>query len=501
MLNDSLVLAVLSSMTADSMERTLLQVSKYDFLYTDWMKDLLKAVHVFVAEYHRPPGHDFYRQYPGVEDFMLSDISGDGFQYALALLRKEQAKSGVLRAIDADETDKALQELHELKFAQQTEITQYTLLHATEQLRKALQNEQKGGFRIGVPQLDDITLGFTYGTCAVIGGMPGAGKTTLMVSGIYEAVVLQGLSAMIYWLEGRKQDLYYSLVSRHSLALHAKDNTVPVLDAVKMKKGLLSSEEFKVYEFVAADLEQYTHRLFVYNFLDVPTWDSEGLSFLVEECEKCLDRPLDIIMLDHLQRMAFYAPSVYDQTFFVNKFIASMGDMAEASGPYGRIILYTSQLNREAIKRILRDKNPDMTAFAQYSEIERSASYGMILAGADQDRAVGTVRLFVVKNRHHAPLDEPLPILIDYAHYHATSSDVGNSFINRQSDLALGSHTFQVGDYSGFAEATLPTELIPPEEKRSTNLENSARTSVPYVEEKKDVLKYGEKTSSGENTW
>lgn len=132
-------------------------------------------------------------------------------------------------------------------------------------------------------------------------------------------------------------------------------------------------------------------------------------------CKMLADQGINALYVDHVQLLKYYVGQS-DGVQGVDRFVKTMTDVSVelAEADYDFRVIFLSQINRDSYKKALRRGGQyDLTAMAEYNELERSASYMVTLFSTDELKAVNEVRIQLLKHRLGATLEEPVSVFVD----------------------------------------------------------------------------------------
>ena len=156
---------------------------------------------------------------------------------------------------------------------------------------------------------------------------------------------------------------------------------------------------------------------------------------------------MKILFIDHAQLLKYYS-NTSDGISAVDRFVKKMTDMAvelDLKG-YDFRVCFLSQINRDSYKKALRRSGTyDLTALAEYNELERSGAYIITLFSTDELKSVNEVRIQILKSRLGATLEEPISVFVDPAY-----AVVGGTQAVSSVDLGSSGITDLLGDEFGF---------------------------------------------------
>jgi replicative DNA helicase len=223
--------------------------------------------------------------------------------------------------------------------------------------------EEKGrrGIETDFGEVDDMLNGLQNGELIIVAARPSMGKTALAMNFIENVAANHRLPCAVFSLEMSKQQLAQRMLCSRA-----------AIDAQKVRKGMLSAEEFRKLAAVVVELSK------------APIWvdDSPGLTVLELRAKaRRLKRQHDIklLMIDYLQLMDNPGPdSRQQQISEISRGIKAVA--RELNIP----VIAISQLNRMAEGR--EGHRPRMSDLRESGSIEQDADVIMLLHREDYYR-------------------------------------------------------------------------------------------------------------------
>jgi len=281
-------------------------------------------------------------------------------------------------------------------------------------IQKSQQGEDGLYFDIGLPPIKD-ELQIKRGDLIFLGGFISHGKSILLRYALYHLVVYKGLNAAFVTLE-MSHDLVRPLFS----ILHANNKEIfpgtPVINYTKFKNGELSEEEEDFLFNVAEHdlLNNPNYGTLVVNQPRNSRYSLEDFDFWVKDLEKNV-MPVHVVGLDYLTLMwPVQGNRGKPEPLDYNNMIKAMKNIAlshrNAKGvTRGFIAIVPAQISRRGYDEAQKNEGKyEVAAFAQFSEIERSADVLMTVLMDDEARTLNQLKVQVLKNR-----DGALPLLGD----------------------------------------------------------------------------------------
>jgi len=272
------------------------------------------------------------------------------------------------------------------------------------------QNETRksADYRFGIEDLDSLTMGIESGTAVVVGGYVGSFKTTYAISmAVTNAIV--GNSSAILTLEMPPRALKAQAISNFSFTPSWPGNPIPYQPILKQRLDEDEKEDLRHCEEAYAALDG---RVSIFSASSVSPDLMHGLP---RGCKALADQGINALYIDHVQLLKYYVDKT-DGVHGVDRFVKIMTDTAVelAEDGYDFRVIFLSQINRDSYKKALRRGGQyDLTAMAEYNELERSASYMVTLFSTDELKAVNEVRIQLLKHRLGQCLEEPVSVFVD----------------------------------------------------------------------------------------
>src|SRR5579864_8134307 len=224
-----------------------------------------------------------------------------------------------------------------------------------------IENRGQRGVATGFLELDDMLNGLQNGEMIIVAARPSMGKTSLAMNVIENVATEERLPCAIFSLEMSKQQLAQRLLCSRG-----------GIDAHKLRKGLLNSEEYTRLANVVGELAK------------APIWvdDSPGLTPLELRAKARrlkLQSDIKCIMVDYMQLMDNPGPeSRQQQITEISRAIKAVA--RELNIP----VIALSQLNRQTEGR--DGHRPRMSDLRESGSIEQDADVVMLLHREDYYR-------------------------------------------------------------------------------------------------------------------
>ena len=318
-------------------------------------------------------------------------------------LRQESLQLSIREATllgDYDEVDRLLQRRRALV----EEIKPYTEDNALADYKKML--ERPSGIELGIPEIDEVVNGICYGNPCIIGGPPGSGKSTLAISATYNAVTKGKFNAAFISVELMKRDVMYNFWSRHSYEMFGSGED-GALKAERIKKGLLSEEEYARLEEVVEDWKTMERgQLRIFSAEDFTAFSPAAMTHVFNQLDDEWEGKLDMVVLDYVQMCRSWRPDRADAMEFMNDLVRYFTNLCVSFRGRGLVVILLSQINREGAKRMAKSKVADLSSFAEVNSLERDAHTAIALYADAATKLSGNMMVQVVKNRSGQVMEE-----------------------------------------------------------------------------------------------
>jgi replicative DNA helicase len=261
------------------------------------------------------------------------------------------------------------------------------LVRSLENIEEARKNKEGiSGVATGFTQLDQLTSGFQSGQMIVVAARPAMGKTAFVLSMARNVAIDSQKPVAVFSLEMDAVELVNRLISSEA-----------EIESGKIKKGLLSDDEFKMIYDRTGKLSKAPI------FID----DTPALSVfeLRAKCRRLKAKhDIQMVIIDYLQLMHAGSEKGGNREQEISAISRSIKSMAKELGiPFVAL----SQLSR-AVETRGGDKRPQLSDLRESGAIEQDADMVMFLYrpeyyGLDQDEAgnstKGLAQVIVAKHR------------------------------------------------------------------------------------------------------
>lgn len=237
------------------------------------------------------------------------------------------------------------------------------------------------GIASGFIELDKRTTGFHPGDLIVVAARPGMGKTSFMLSVVYNIAKEEGKPVAIYSLEMSKEQLVMRLLS---MIAEVKLNNI--------RSGYISSEEMD--RIMAAAMELTKYDIYID---DTPSITTTDLRIRSRKLRK--EKNIEFIAVDYLQllRPPMRKSSRQEEVAEVSRNLKALAK--ELKIP----VMALAQLSREVEKR--SDKRPQLADLRESGQIEQDADLILFLHRPDyykknpSPEERGIVEVIIAKQR------------------------------------------------------------------------------------------------------
>ena len=232
----------------------------------------------------------------------------------------------------------------------------------------------------GFYELDRATNGFRPGEVIVIGGRPAMGKTSFMLSSVFNYTKTSNQPSLIFSFEESAERIMRLIISKHS--------QVP---ETRINRNSLSEKESEIVHTKANELAQMP--IFICDKYPISL---EEIMTQANQIKKL--HGLKLLVLDYLQMLYSSADVSKTQEQIVSNIMIELKQMAKSIGVP---IIVTSQLSKGLESR--KDKVPILSDFADEA-IAKHADKVLFLYrdeyyGINKNKK-GVARVIIAKNRN-----------------------------------------------------------------------------------------------------
>lgn len=301
------------------------------------------------------------------------------------------------------------------------------------------------GFKVGVPQIDELTGGLKLGTLNTIAGWTGSFKTTWAVNVAYNAIK-DGGNVLYLSLEVPKEDLMFNILSRHSY----DDKFEIALAKDKLMKRELEDKDYKyLQEKVYPDYLKIPGKMYLVDETDLDNYSTYALESKFREIDKLAiketGKGIDMVFIDHAQLLKFSNDTklIGKETSVINQYISFFRKNAIDWIKEGRKVcmVMLSQTSREGWKDATRHEGQyKLTALAEANELERASSVVLSTYSNDSLINMNAAKVSILKSRNGRATPEPIETFVDPEYYvFGNVKGAGNTTIADFSGISLNS--------------------------------------------------------------
>lgn len=381
-----------------------------------------KAVWEQVAKFRQDngkyPGFSFLKQViEGIEDKRADDFTMDN---ALDFLSSVKNESITLRSIQ--ELGKGNFEVVE-KLMRQRVVRRETEKFGVDDSIGAYKEmtSKPAGILSGIAEVDEVLKGMSYGNMGVIAAPPGSFKTTLLISLVYNACFKSGFNFALFSFELMKRDMWFNLLSRHSLEMGSK------IPAEVMKKGLMSPEQEALLVEVVEDWKKNCKgNITVLTATDFTSITPQDIDAKLEELDS--ERQLDGWGWDYIQLTSFYRPKGTKPEEYWNDMVRYVTQRSKEFKGRGLIGILLSQINRQGEIKLFKKRRASKDMLAEINALERDAHHITVLYADDAMRLNNSVLVQVIKNRSGRTMSDMVSVYVDPEAFLVGAAEFSNIF-------------------------------------------------------------------------
>lgn len=267
---------------------------------------------------------------------------------------------------------------------------------------------EPSGITFGIEELDHICRGIESGSAVVIGGYTGSFKSSFGICmGVQNAI--KGISSAFLSLERPAAILKNQALSCFSFMPQYPDSPIGHMEILKRALRPDQLDDLKEIQRIMAE---QPGKIEIFGGHDIRPNVATGI---VPSMKWLADRGHTYLVIDHAQLVKYYMPGTGDISG-VDRFIKETTDEAVRlnSLGYDFRVIFMSQINREAYKKASRRGGQyDLTALAEYNELERTASYIVTLYANEELKAVNELRVQLLKHSYGPTIEEPVAVFVD----------------------------------------------------------------------------------------
>jgi replicative DNA helicase len=273
----------------------------------------------------------------------------------------------------------------------------------------------RAGVALGIDPLDNLLSGgLQNGEFAMIAGYTSSGKTSLCVSAIWNACVMQGRNVVVFTSETLRHQVTNKLISRHSRHPQYEMEMPDGIDSARIRSGLLSGPEIAQYQEVLSDFTGNLGYGKCY-VAQLPFGASLGqLNSRLLRIGHMFEVHLVVIDYLGLLRADQKRDASHEETAQLIK--DAKGIAATFNGGLGVPVISPWQVNRPGRERALRDGSYSGVDLAASQEAANTPDVVITLlepVKIENPRAT-LVKAELLKNRD-GPRGVMIPLMVDYA--------------------------------------------------------------------------------------
>lgn len=267
------------------------------------------------------------------------------------------------------------------------------------------QNDEKPhaeGIKCGIQEVDEITNGFQRGTLASVGAFTGHGKSTELLSMMFENA-LAGKKNAFFSLELAKELIWSELEARYMAEVKGMD--VTTTDFIQHRLTTEKAAEVKKYEDdFQSELASNIMVLDESVLSKTVVCDYKQIMRLFEKVQVSLGG-LDITYWDHAHQLELLYKDCGN--IAIRNITSATKVWLNKDGVHPVSVLAV-QTNREGEKRARKRQGLyDLQAIADLNEVERSSSYVVTLYTPDESKIIQETKVCMIKDRLGPVLVEP----------------------------------------------------------------------------------------------
>ena len=306
-----------------------------------------------------------------LEELILEAAPPDALEEVCRIIKERSAQRAVIElGIELIHKGKEIKDFHQLIEEVQLKVfsiaegaTTAEFYHVKDVAEEVIELIEKfkssekfvTGIASGFMELDKMTTGFHQGDLIVLAARPGMGKTSFMLSVVYNIAREERKPVAIYSLEMSKEQLVMRLLSM-----------IAEVKLSHIRSGYISDEEME--KLVGAAMELAKYDIFID---DTPSITTTDLRIRSRKLHK--EKDIGFIAVDYLQLLR---PSVRKSSR--QEEVAEVSRNLKALAKELRIpVMALAQLSREVEKR--SDKRPQLADLRESGQIEQDADLILFL--------------------------------------------------------------------------------------------------------------------------
>lgn len=328
----------------------------------------------------------------------------------LAISRRllSMADSVVEKGLNYDQVEELRSYITDSRSTETAELTDL------EEYELALKTQS--GFKIYIPQLDNVIGSIEKGFLTTIAGYAGNYKSTLALN-IATKSARDGKNVVYFSLEMPKRDVMYNVWSCYSGEPKFSHNPIPH-DAIR--KGKLSDEEKShLFNVVIPDYNQVVKpNLHILDESDIGDFSEGVIRDLLYSIDD--EKPIDIIFVDHVGLSKYYVKNKsVSAGEAINSYVSIFRRLAvnfrKDGDNYRQVaVVLLSQTNRQGWLKARKSQGRyQLNGLSESNELERSSAI-VITTYVDDDLSLShEAAVCLLKSRFGATIQEPVTTYCD----------------------------------------------------------------------------------------
>ncbi|WP_461829440.1 replicative DNA helicase [Aquifex sp.] len=306
-----------------------------------------------------------------LESLILEATSPEALEEVCKIVKERAAQRAVIElGIELIHKGKEIKDFHQLIEEVQLKVFSiaegattaefYHVKDIAEEVIELIEKFKKSeklvtGLASGFTELDKMTTGFHAGDLIVLAARPGMGKTSFMLSVVYNIAKEEGKPVAVYSLEMSKEQLVMRLLSM-----------VAEVKLSHIRSGYISDEEMN--KLVGAAMELAKYDIYID---DTPSITTTDLRIRSRKLHR--EKGIEFIAVDYLQllRPPIRKSSRQEEVAEVSRNLKALAK--ELKIP----VMALAQLSREVEKR--SDKRPQLADLRESGQIEQDADLILFL--------------------------------------------------------------------------------------------------------------------------
>lgn len=281
-------------------------------------------------------------------------------------------------------------------------------------------------YKTGLRPIDEKTGGISEGSVTIILGGTGSFKTMTTTNICYSALN-QKRNVAYMSFEVSKDNLYFSLISRHSVSGRFKHG----LEYQKIRNKELRDIDIALFNEIASDLNSDKFgKISIIDENDIEDYNIASFRSTLKKVDNYFvnetGKGIDILVVDHAQLLKFNGDNKIDDPYVViNYFVSWFRQQSISFLDTGRKIsvIIVSQASRKGMEYADRNNGEFLlTQLAEANELERSASYVISVYANEDLRSSKQLQVQLIKSRNTELMLDPEVISIQPEYYKITDS-------------------------------------------------------------------------------